>query len=1011
MASLRFRPPQFSEDVAWLPAWLQRHQLDSSKETLINSTKDFEENMGDDMEEGRYNSCHLFLSGEDNSPISFAAPSPTHVLHFQLHLSSDDDSQSNKQLMYTPEPKCDSYKVKALTGVGSKTDAYAIPKTMHNVSQSSPIKNTDNGKQYGEKFNGRYLKDTDNNDAVELSIAASEALVIHELVKSVSSTSETFSTSAVLEATLGIKQARLDGLENAYNYFTEEVDEIDFLSDLDDFTMADAFEDVGLSFCGPCDHGLDISHVKATPISGNYSGFKERGLMCHQWKLSDNPGFGLSNSSSASHVDPILHELGVENSDVPPSTQKVEAVSPVDVNISYAENSEKVDKFRSRWFGCWMGKDLDAFTKLQQNNTRSIPKFFVGETSLLSESADVAPDENSFVHKLEPRSKIASQSSVPFKGFCDKDDEGIFVSQTAVRSSNSSFVDPLCSVVPCSIPMEIAYPISQNQSVREVAAGNCFSPASEIQTESLLKTSDLNVEYANGNRQAEPKVTGECSLALIRRQSTSLNKYSRLLAKHDATFERGRLAHNISVPPGCDKELLSLEQNTNCIRSSSKRDFEGFFPLRSLPESTNLRDNEGSHNSAQIRMPVTKETYRQVKNSLAPADGSVLQIQQSKKRRSALMLNRMMRRHVQAPKPLVCNSIQKTNPDHTLVQKTIVELHNSKNLQKVQSECNELPTAQFPARKRVHFSEVEIELQQSKGPHKLQSSLTIGSNIGASKRSRHYNTLSNSRNQSVKRGFTSHIKDVKRLIFQGIEFLLTGFSSKKEKEIEGLIRNYGGIVLFDIPPPNSRGKRNSGSHLQQLPVVLGSKKKSSCLSQLQSTKFLYGCAVNAFILKVKWLTDSVAAGSLVQPENYMILPSQTDMKLSKIGKPVRIDYCKCIFHKVGILLHGKQSFCTKLAKIFKHGGGQLFKTLQWLVKSIDTEKISAGAIVAEDVSGASRHLQHCALERKIPMMPADWIVKSLHLGKLLPFIENKHTSLSTIKVSDFLVSPEWSEEI
>lgn len=36
--------------------------------------------------------------------------------------------------------------------------------------------------------------------------------------------------------------------------------------------------------------------------------------------------------------------------------------------------------------------------------------------------------------------------------------------------------------------------------------------------------------------------------------------------------------------------------------------------------------------------------------------------------------------------------------------------------------------------------------------------------------------------------------------------------------------------------------------------------------QLQTTKFLYGCAVNAPILKVKWLADSVAAGSVVPPE-------------------------------------------------------------------------------------------------------------------------------------------------
>jgi hypothetical protein len=46
----------------------------------------------------------------------------------------------------------------------------------------------------------------------------------------------------------------------------------------------------------------------------------------------------------------------------------------------------------------------------------------------------------------------------------------------------------------------------------------------------------------------------------------------------------------------------------------------------------------------------------------------------------------------------------------------------------------------------------------------------------------------------------------------------------------------------------------------------------------------------------------------------------------------------------------------------------VFKTLQWLVQSLDNEKICVGAIVAEDESRVSRHLKHCALEREIPMM-------------------------------------------
>lgn len=62
------------------------------------------------------------------------------------------------------------------------------------------------------------------------------------------------------------------------------------------------------------------------------------------------------------------------------------------------------------------------------------------------------------------------------------------------------------------------------------------------------------------------------------------------------------------------------------------------------------------------------------------------------------------------------------------------------------------------------------------------------------------------------------------------------------------------------------------------------------------------------------------------------------------------------------------SCCPCSLSEFQHGGGLVFKTLQWLVQNLDANKISVGAIVAEDENRASRHLKYCAMERKIPMM-------------------------------------------
>ncbi|KAH7863249.1 hypothetical protein Vadar_015284 [Vaccinium darrowii] len=59
-----------------------------------------------------------------------------------------------------------------------------------------------------------------------------------------------------------------------------------------------------------------------------------------------------------------------------------------------------------------------------------------------------------------------------------------------------------------------------------------------------------------------------------------------------------------------------------------------------------------------------------------------------------------------------------------------------------------------------------------------------------------------------------------------------------------------------------------------------------------------------------------------------------------------------------------------------HGGGLVFKTLQWLVQNLDANKISVGAIFAGDENRASRHLKDCASERKIPLMLTCWEASS-----------------------------------
>lgn len=100
-------------------------------------------------------------------------------------------------------------------------------------------------------------------DAVELCIAASEALVINEVIES-DSFEKSSSASAILEASLQVKQARLDVWKNTFSGSIDVISEMDNLSDLDDITMESAYEDAGIHFNELPGNELSVSQVKDT---------------------------------------------------------------------------------------------------------------------------------------------------------------------------------------------------------------------------------------------------------------------------------------------------------------------------------------------------------------------------------------------------------------------------------------------------------------------------------------------------------------------------------------------------------------------------------------------------------------------------------------------------------------------------------------------------------------------------------------------------------------------------
>ncbi|MFS7905451.1 putative BRCT domain-containing protein [Helianthus anomalus] len=294
--------------------------------------------------------------------------------------------------------------------------------------------------------------------------------------------------------------------------------------------------------------------------------------------------------------------------------------------------------------------------------------------------------------------------------------------------------------------------------------------------------------------------------------------------------------------------------------------------------------------------------------------------------------------------------------EHTSSLTNRREKENAKVSRKVESIV--------PRRKRVRFSETEICYRQvkkfRKTPQTRLKDPLVASRICRRSKSRPCD------------------KDNTTLL-QDLTFLLTGFSVKKHKQIKILIQNNGGLVLDDIPSPStSRRKRCS-----KLPLIL-------CPKKLLTTKFLYGCAINAGILEITWLFDSVDKGLILPHQRYKILNDRSNEN-------------HLIFDNIAIMLHGKQDFCSKMGKVIKHGGGSVFKTFHWLVKSLDSKKVSAGVIVMEDENSISRQLKQCALEQKVPVMPFNWIINSLYAGRLLPSPQ--------LKLPGNLIHVESSEEI
>lgn len=218
------------------------------------------------------------------------------MFHFSLRLSSDVDSlfcpnqdldeshdvvASNKVLSLQPVQPSISFRENThsmIVPLTCEPDVLAafIPETVEKDASKSFIDTIDSAGQQKEGSEVECFEGDDVTNAVELSIAASEALVIHDLVK-MNSVSQTMRSEALLEVALRVKQARLEGLEDGFQYSDEESDNTDSLSDLNDFIMEDAYEDIGL----PIGFSIENNLCNSTIFQAKGVSSAEKGGKCN----------------------------------------------------------------------------------------------------------------------------------------------------------------------------------------------------------------------------------------------------------------------------------------------------------------------------------------------------------------------------------------------------------------------------------------------------------------------------------------------------------------------------------------------------------------------------------------------------------------------------------------------------------------------------------------------------------------------------------------------------------
>lgn len=331
-------------------------------------------------------------------------------------------------------------------------------------------------------------------------------------------------------------------------------------------------------------------------------------------------------------------------------------------------------------------QDFDVAVEGGGKATKSMPKLFTRETSFLSESVDVVMDESS-VQKPEIEPKGMAPSSISIEGGHRNTDAFISPSQDLVGSSNFSLPDPLCSIVPCSIPLDNAH-VSQasHQKIFEEEAGKSLNPVIVPNAEPTIPSVSIDC----GEEHVTSKMSGEGS-KVTRKLSSSLKIYSMVVSARYGSPEGKHLYKNEATTLECAaKELITSK------------------PI--------LESKVGQMNSIETQNEDIEVQGRQCEKSCSP-----------------FVLNYGTRRRICACDTIVSNTEESSKqPSISCARETKLDNHWSEVTFREQANVtsftpfnsslhSHLHDKQSRIDKKVRFSAAEVKYHQSNAGQKLPS--------------------------------------------------------------------------------------------------------------------------------------------------------------------------------------------------------------------------------------------------------------------------------------------------